>query len=684
MLGTPDMGDAAKASLMGLACGGGAFVRSVIVREGRWEVQMQGWDLGDALIARWCDWAQENLQVVLQRCGLPLISGSAMVALEVNVASNRIGDRGLHILLKTLHELRVGVQVLKVFRNNLGRAAACVLADWISSSAVPLLELHMSHNYVPMEGAICIFEAVARNPKYPPERPDKGTVPLWLRLENNIIARSQELIPMAEARMKALRAGACPQGAQDGLAQMVCCVPVRARGGCNNNFCWQAHESNRGHCPLVHATYHTHQRECWSVPREAAAWSGQRDPVVEAASWSLGFPSAALAPPPPHPQSFGQESSHSKLRLPPPLPPLQNPAAETAPTSPLPSERSSKEPGLADQHPPRAQQGRTSPTAQMLRPPQPGPLLCQPRGGCKDKEQADQQQQQQQQQDTEQELDAKQDEQQRREQLEDDHMQLLKELQSIMRQDVSPTRQAPHQLAHVKLEPQQAERQEPPTEREPEQEAKPQKVLPQPPWRQPEQKPMGQQEADARIVEHGRLRKVSFDVKDRLDFMLQRSRLSGPDDPAEDPWEHGIGRTVTAHGRRGAEPGLRDGGDRWAHRQGGGRGEDRPRWDTSSRPPRERVEQRHPRRGLKFGPRAWVGNGRITGVLVKWMGRFQSFGWIEPDERIDHPLAELHRGQVFLLPRDAERKPSPGARVSFYLYSDSDGLGAEGCRALET
>jgi len=69
--------------------------------------------------------------------------------------------------------------------------------------------------------------------------------------------------------------------------------------------------------------------------------------------------------------------------------------------------------------------------------------------------------------------------------------------------------------------------------------------------------------------------------------------------------------------------------------------------------------------------------GRICGNIVEWKGKF---GWIEPDEPINHPEARMKGGKIYLSQEDvAEVISGVGAHVSFYVYADGTGLGAMMC-----
>lgn len=70
-------------------------------------------------------------------------------------------------------------------------------------------------------------------------------------------------------------------------------------------------------------------------------------------------------------------------------------------------------------------------------------------------------------------------------------------------------------------------------------------------------------------------------------------------------------------------------------------------------------------------------NGRISGKVLEWKGRF---GWIQADEPINHPEARMKGGKIFFAQEDvAEVISGVGANVSFYVYADGTGLGAMLC-----
>jgi len=79
------------------------------------------------------------------------------------------------------------------------------------------------------------------------------------------------------------------------------------------------------------------------------------------------------------------------------------------------------------------------------------------------------------------------------------------------------------------------------------------------------------------------------------------------------------------------------------------------------------------------GVRVHISSDRVFGTVHRIM---RSFAWVKPDFELDDDL-DIHRGDVFLAFRDLSNKESKlikGARVSFTLYCDDDGLGAENCQ----
>jgi hypothetical protein len=65
---------------------------------------------------------------------------------------------------------------------------------------------------------------------------------------------------------------------------------------------------------------------------------------------------------------------------------------------------------------------------------------------------------------------------------------------------------------------------------------------------------------------------------------------------------------------------------------------------------------------------------RIIGKVKEWKGKF---GWVVPDVKVQHAEAAKHGGKIYLAHEDVEDEISGvGASVSFFVYSDGNGLGA--------
>lgn len=71
---------------------------------------------------------------------------------------------------------------------------------------------------------------------------------------------------------------------------------------------------------------------------------------------------------------------------------------------------------------------------------------------------------------------------------------------------------------------------------------------------------------------------------------------------------------------------------------------------------------------------------RVTGTLVQWKGKF---GWIQPDEKINHPAASKRGGKVYLAQEDVEKgQLELKSSLSFFVYADENGLGAMQCQTF--
>jgi hypothetical protein len=69
---------------------------------------------------------------------------------------------------------------------------------------------------------------------------------------------------------------------------------------------------------------------------------------------------------------------------------------------------------------------------------------------------------------------------------------------------------------------------------------------------------------------------------------------------------------------------------------------------------------------------------QCTGEFLVMLGHY---GWIMSLQNIDHPDADRHGGRIYLRRDDLRpgAMPKPHEEVTFFLYCDKDGLGAEDC-----
>jgi len=267
------------------------FSWSVFMDKGMLHIHMEGQGLDDAGVERWCKWAHEHL--IERSTGLGALreeSGFLAVG-DVDFSNNCVGDRGLHALVLCLLELRVTIRTIKLFKNFIGRAGGCSLADWLASAEVAPLEVHLSHNFIPREGVLDILGALAQNASFPPERPGVGTVPLWLRLERNMVADPDEVLVEGELMMRNIRTSSEVRARTCGMPEtpMLCAVQAQTPKECGRDYC--ARQAKGHGCPLVHLTYFTQQRsEFSSVPPQALAWNAEQDKEEQVDCWRICTP----------------------------------------------------------------------------------------------------------------------------------------------------------------------------------------------------------------------------------------------------------------------------------------------------------------------------------------------------------------------------------------------------------
>lgn len=110
---------------------------------------------------------------------------------------------------------------LKAYRNEISDNGALALASLISHQCSPLEELHLSHNGISGVGAAALFKSFteARSPVgasrpfvYPRYDITRAApLPVWIRLEYNKIAETQQVLKKWEAESKSIRRVENPQ-----------------------------------------------------------------------------------------------------------------------------------------------------------------------------------------------------------------------------------------------------------------------------------------------------------------------------------------------------------------------------------------------------------------------------------------------------------------------------------------
>lgn len=81
-------------------------------------------------------------------------------------------------------------------------------------------------------------------------------------------------------------------------------------------------------------------------------------------------------------------------------------------------------------------------------------------------------------------------------------------------------------------------------------------------------------------------------------------------------------------------------------------------------------------------PRTRITDDLVTGCVLEWKGKY---GWIKPDEVIEHEKASRNGGRIFVSMSDLSggaAKFVVGSVCKFHVFSDESGLGAEDCAPL--
>lgn len=244
---------------------------------GTFQVQMGSRGLGDEEAIHWSHVARRRFAAFFSETGVP------PHAALVNFSENRLGSAGLQAIIELLSDLKIGVRVFQLHRNELDNRAADVLKQFIVMCPIAIEELHLSHNQLELEGALTLvgafMSAGARGSPLYPVRDQRGRWrPVWLRLEfNRFAAVKHELLQPAREEIFRDQRRSCGYKTREG-ARLICCVPDGA--GCRSGICSMQQDSFG---PVVHLP-HMRSREAHGArTRTCAAFYPSSEEVYEEA-----------------------------------------------------------------------------------------------------------------------------------------------------------------------------------------------------------------------------------------------------------------------------------------------------------------------------------------------------------------------------------------------------------------
>lgn len=244
---------------------------------GTFQVQMGGRGLGDEEAIHWSRVARRRFAAFFSETGVP------PHATLVNFSENRLRFAGLQAIIELLSDLKIGVRVFQLHRNELDNRAADVLEKFILMCPHAIEELHLSHNQMELEGALTLvgafMSAGARGSPLYPVRDQRGRWrPVWLRLEFNRFStvKHELLQPACEERFRSLRRS-CGYKTREG-ARLICSVPDGA--GCKSGTC-SVQQDIFG--PVVHLPHMRPREAHGAPPRTCAAFYPSSEGVYEEA-----------------------------------------------------------------------------------------------------------------------------------------------------------------------------------------------------------------------------------------------------------------------------------------------------------------------------------------------------------------------------------------------------------------
>mmetsp|Transcript_54696 Transcript_54696/g.151731 ORF Transcript_54696/g.151731 Transcript_54696/m.151731 type:complete len:460 (-) Transcript_54696:94-1473(-) len=141
---------------------------------------------------------------------------------KVNASNNKLTAVGVRHLLRFLEVLDLRLWSLRLDHNYIEDDGMALLVHLIQNSGLPMEDLHCSHNRVTAKGARLLLSALSTHGAYPRMGSDGNFVPLWLRLEHNLIEDPVGLVSEAQNHGCSI-CHVRPQGATRRCGMLNCC-----------------------------------------------------------------------------------------------------------------------------------------------------------------------------------------------------------------------------------------------------------------------------------------------------------------------------------------------------------------------------------------------------------------------------------------------------------------------------
>merc|ERR1712196_272499 len=152
---------------------------------------------------------------------------------ELDFSSNGLGNQAVWMLLEALAQFEVHAASLKLYKNHISQGGVLAICEFIRTNkrAGAVHEMHLSHNEIDDASAQELMRTLKEQKgRYPPKRSEgseSGTVPVWVRLNNNRIRDPAAVLRTLEA---------------EGITY----CSARNAHGCGPSRC------SRAECPLAH------------------------------------------------------------------------------------------------------------------------------------------------------------------------------------------------------------------------------------------------------------------------------------------------------------------------------------------------------------------------------------------------------------------------------------------------